>query len=65
MIPKNLGIPQKGAQKSGSNPKKVPKIMAHPHITTYASYPPPPGFNTLLLLYEDILDSFINSSLRF
>ena len=42
MIPKTPGIAQKGTQKSGSNPKKVPKIMAHPRITTYASYPPPP-----------------------
>ena len=34
MIPKNLGIAQKGTQKSGSKPKKkVPKIMAHPRIT--------------------------------
>ena len=41
MIPKNPGIAQKGTQKSESNPKKVPKIMAHPHIVTYASYPPP------------------------
>ena len=29
-VPKNLGAPQ-----------KVPKIMAHPGITTYASYPLP------------------------
>ena len=40
MIPKNPGIAQKGTQKSGSNPQKVPKIMAHPRIMTYASYPP-------------------------
>ena len=40
MIPKNPGIAQKGTQKSGSNPKKVLKIMAHPCIATYASYPP-------------------------
>ena len=37
MIPKNPGIAQKGTQKSGINPEKVPKIMAHPRITTYAS----------------------------
>ena len=37
MIPKNMGIAQKGTQKSRSNPK-VPKIMAHPRIMTYASY---------------------------
>ena len=42
MMPKNPGIAQKGTQKSGSKPKKVPKVMAHPRITTYASYPPPP-----------------------
>ena len=36
MIPKNPGIAQKGTQKSESNPKKVPKIMAHPRIATYA-----------------------------
>ena len=30
MIPKN----------PGTTPKNVPKIMAHPGITTYASYPP-------------------------
>ena len=30
MIPKNPGIAQKATQKSGSNPEKVPKIMAHP-----------------------------------
>ena len=42
IIPKNPGIAQKGTQKSGSNLKKVPKIMAHPCIATYASYPPPP-----------------------
>ena len=35
IIPKNPGIAQKGTQKSGSNPQKVPKIMAHPRITTY------------------------------
>ena len=40
MVPKNPGIAQKGIQKSRSNPQKVPKIMARPHITTYASYPP-------------------------
>ena len=32
MIPKN----------PGATPQKVPKIMAHPRITTYTSYPPPP-----------------------
>ena len=37
MIPKNPGIAQKGIQKSGSNPEKVPKIMAHPCIMTYTS----------------------------
>ena len=37
MIPKNPVIAQKGTQKSGSNPEKVPKTMAHPRITTYAS----------------------------
>ena len=42
MIPKNPGITQKDTQKSGSTLQKVPKIMAHPHIVTYASYPPPP-----------------------
>ena len=42
IVPKNPGIAQKGTQKSGSNPKKVPKIMAHLHIVTYASYSPPP-----------------------
>ena len=40
MTPKNPGIAQKGTQKSGSNPKKVPKILAHPRITIYAGYPP-------------------------
>ena len=40
MIPKNPGIAKNDTQKSGSNPQKVPKIMAHPRITTYASYPP-------------------------
>ena len=54
MIPKNPGIAQKGTQKSGSNPKKVPKIMAHSHIMTYASYPPPHGF-LFLCLYKWIL----------
>ena len=42
MIPKNPGTIQKDIQRSGSTPIKVPKIMAHPRITTYASYPPPP-----------------------
>ena len=37
MKPKNPGIAQKSTPKSGSNPEKVPKIMAHPRITTYAS----------------------------
>ena len=37
MTPKNPGIAPKGTQKSGINTEKVPKIMAHPHITTYAS----------------------------
>ena len=41
IIPKNLGIAQKGTQNPGATPKKVPKIMAHPRIVTYASYPPP------------------------
>ena len=42
MIPKNPGIAQKVPKNPGATPKKVPKIMAHPRITTYASYPPPP-----------------------
>ena len=42
IILKNPGIAQKGTSKSGSDPKKVPKIMAHPCIATYASPPPPP-----------------------
>ena len=42
MIPKNPGIAQKGTQKSGSNPQKVPKIMAYPRIMTYEVTPPPP-----------------------
>ena len=29
MIHKNSGIAEKGTQKSGSTPEKVPKIMAH------------------------------------
>ena len=33
MIPKNPEIAQKGTQNPGATPKKVPKIMAHPHIT--------------------------------
>ena len=37
MIPKSLRIAQKGTQKSDINPEKVPKIMAHPRITTCAS----------------------------
>ena len=37
MIPKNPGIAQKDTQKSESNPQKVPKIMAHPRIKTYAN----------------------------
>ena len=45
---KNPGIAPKGTQKSGSNPKKVPKIMAHPHIATYASYPPPRAYFQVL-----------------
>ena len=48
MIPKNPGIAKNDTQKSGSNPQKVPKIMAHPHITTYASPPPPPRSDHLL-----------------
>ena len=36
MTPKNPRIAQKGTQKSGINPEKVPKIMAHPRIKTYA-----------------------------
>ena len=42
MIPKNPGTAHKDTQKSGSNPQKVPKIMARPRIMTYASQPPPP-----------------------
>ena len=38
MIPKNPGIAQKGTQNPGAPPKKVPKIMSHPLIKTYASY---------------------------
>ena len=37
MIPKNPRIAQKGTQKSWNNPGNVPKIMAHPRITTYTS----------------------------
>ena len=40
MIPKNPGITQKVPKDPGATPRKVPKIMKHPHITTYASYPP-------------------------
>ena len=40
MIPKNPGIAQKVPKNLGAIPKKVPKIMAHPRITTYACYPP-------------------------
>ena len=43
MIPKNPGIAQKDTQKSWSNLKKVPKIIAQSRITTYPSYPPPPA----------------------
>ena len=49
VIPKNPGIAQKGTQKSGSKPKKVPKIMANPRITAYARYAPltlPPEVDT-------------------
>ena len=42
MIPKNPGIAQKGTQNPGATPEKVAKIMTHPSIITYASYPPPP-----------------------
>ena len=41
MIPEDPGIAQKGTQKSESIPKKVPKIMTHPRITTYARHPGP------------------------
>ena len=37
MMPKNPGTIQKDTQKSANTPEKVPKIMAHPHITTYAN----------------------------
>ena len=37
MIPRNPGIAQKDTQKSGINPEKVPKIMTHPRISTYAN----------------------------
>ena len=65
MILENPGIAQKGTQKSGSTPKriprnpeapkKVPKIMAHPCITTCASYlpPPPPQSNDCDCPIED------------
>ena len=41
MVPQNPGIAQKVPKNPGAIPK-VPKIMAHPRIMTYASYPPPP-----------------------
>ena len=47
MIPRNPVIAKNDTQKSENSPKryqkireqpkKVPKIMAHPHITTYSS----------------------------
>ena len=40
-ISKNPGIAQKGTQKSGSNPKKVPKIMAHPRTQNNGTSPYP------------------------
>ena len=52
MIPKNPGIAQEGIQKSGSSPEKVPKKMAHPHITTNASLPP--GAKIQILTYLNI-----------
>ena len=57
MLPKNPGIVQKDTQKSGSNPIKVPKIMAHPRITTYANYPPGEVDTLLFALFEDFLKS--------
>ena len=33
MIPKNPGIAEKGTQKSGSTPEKLPRIMAHLRIS--------------------------------
>ena len=42
MILKNSGIARKVPENLGA-PKKVPKIMAHPHVTTCeSSLPPPP-----------------------
>ena len=47
MIPKNPGIAQKDTQKIREQPQKVPKILEHPRIMTYASYPPPPRLRYL------------------
>ena len=39
MIPKNRRIAEKGTQKSGSTPDKVPKIMAHLRTSRYIQVP--------------------------